>query len=374
VVAIFIELAVTNMIIIVKASNKTGSLNLPKGIIKMWRVVFNNTKGRNKFRNDISILNRTIARVSIVLITVIIMLNNKTMCIQINTAQLDENSESMKGSIVGGVFVKSDNDRPVYNATVHLYDPKIRKVQLSVNTNSYGEFSFDEVILGDYIVVISYSGYYDHPVSVSVKEGITKIEKQYIKRPDFGSDFPVTPGQPNAADIKLKDAFNKYQRISGYPVLTVCECLKVEPLQLLQSLQGGVIIIGTLMQTPEGNWMEQSCGNPVTYGDHNWSDAIFLNKDINRVNVTEHKKLIDNFDFMLNEAINFAEKNYIQNNDIDHNIAVAVIGQLITSDNLVYVECGENDTCGFGYGPIAAPLQMNYYHMRHFNQQDADTD
>jgi len=78
-----------------------------------------------------------------------------------------------------------------------------------------------------------------------------------------------------------------------------------------------------------------------------------------------YKGYIGDHDSKLKETINRFGKNFIQNNKSGGNVAVAVIVNIITFDNLLYVKCGEGKTCGFGYGHIAAPKRIDYEHIRY---------
>ena len=287
------------------------------------------------------------------------MLKNMILCILIIIILLVFNidnicAQSNKGSIIGNI------SPAIQTVTVQLYDPITRKVLLSVNPDQSGGFSFKEITPGNYIVKISFNGFMDRFIAISVKEGTNDVGRQFLETPIlFANTFPPT-------------VLSKYPSVSGARIFTVCELLRLEYIQLLQANE--VIIIGNMVQTPEGNWMEQSCGNPVKSGAHIWPDAVFLNDDSSPIYVSNHKKFIDYYDSKLKEAIRLVGKNYSPNKDNDNNVTVAVIGHLITSDNLVYVKCGEEKTCGSGYGPIVAPVQINYRHMRHLNQQGADAD
>ena len=136
-------------------------------------------------------------------------------------------------------------------------------------------------------------------------------------------------------------------------------------------MQFPVIIIGNLVKTPDGSWLRQSCGNPVKSGTHVWPDAIFLDDS----NVDSEAVVNNPNNFWgrdLKETVNIYGKDYIKNNSDNDGNAVVVIGRLRTSYNLVYVKCGEEKTCGFGYGPIAAPAQIEYRQMRYLSEDDTN--
>ena len=299
-----------------------------------------------------------------VVVAVLFILNSNTICAQSDTIELNKGSNNTKGTIVGRVLGITQN------ATAQLYDPVLRKIQMSVNINESGNYSFEEITPGEYVINISSPSYMDHPVAVSVKEGMNIIEEQLLEYYYIGGGsigFPVNKPagvrQPSAEYLKRKAAFDKYPEVSGYKILTVCELLSIESFRWIHSVP--IVIIGNLVQTPEGSWLEQSCGRLLKSGTHSWPDAIFLNKDSSTSN---------RLTFILEAAGNNLGEDFIQNNSSDDSILVAVAGRLIVGDNLVYVKCGEAKTCGFGYGPIAAPIQMDYEFMRYLNQQDTYTE
>jgi len=269
------------------------------------------------------------------------------------------NSENTKGTIFGEAFVKSDSpqgiiENPVKTTPVKLLDPKTLAILQTVNTNQSGEFTFEGVTPGEYIINITRLDTYDHPVAVSVKTGTNTVERQYIR------SYSIL--------LEPWDIFDKYPdfEYASTKILTVCECLEQESLKSLQILTSA-IIIGNLVQTPEGTWLQQSCGNVVKSGDHIWPDAIFLSKYTR----SEPSERTSSF---LKEADERFGKMFIHNNNSSDSIAVAVYGTFTVGDDLAYVKCGENNekTCGFGYGPIVAPVQFDYWDMRYLNQSNTN--
>ena len=314
---------------------------------------------------------------------------------------------------------------PNSGANVELYDPIMRKVIMTTKTtggspnlilreaimpdsgnqDKRGWFSFDGVTPGNYIIDIGDNDRTSnirslpppHPVAISVKAGLNKLKSQYIaatsvysssdmipiiseesKKMDAILDkYPVVSGMGTivfTGSIAKRNSAGNWETITGrigdegkdYRLFTVCDVLKFKPFHWLHSVRA--VIIGNLVQTPEGSWLEGSCGNPIKSGSHTWQDAISVN--FNDAELNAHKQHIDVFDSWLNEEGDHFVKDFIKNYGNGNNgVPVAVVGDLVVPDNLVYTKCGEKKTCGFGYGPIAAPLRIDSWHMRYLNQQ-----
>jgi len=307
----------------------------------------------------VQILKNVVVYILITVVPILFIFNNIKLFGQSDSIEFIEDSDDIKGAIVGRVLGTSPN------STAQLYDPVTRKIQLSVNINGSGGYSFEGITPGEYVINISSPGYLDHPFAVSIKGGMNMIEEQLLNYSYYYISIsiglpvnePAEIRQPSAENLKREAALGKYPIVSGYRIFTVCELLNVESFRWIHTAP--VVIIGNLVQTSAGSWLEQTCGNPLKSGTHSWPDAIFLNKDSSTSN---------SLTFILEDAGNRFGKDFIQNNSTGDSVAVAVAGRLIAGDNLVYVKCGEEKTCGFGYGPISAPVQINYELMRDLNQ------
>ena len=271
------------------------------------------------------------------------------------------------GSSITGILVSSDGSPAIINPLdiieVQLFDASMRKRTTTI-IKSDGSFSFENIDSGEYVINIPH--FYDHPVTVSLgKNESMNIGKQrllYYGRATSDVLFITSGSAPFPQELDSQYPVTS----TGHKVLTVCEYLKMRaeyPLAYPENKEliigEGVIIIGNLAQTPEGSWLRQSCENTVKAGEHTWPDAIFLNDS------KAPKQSVDRYAYELKEADHRRGKEFIQNNNDGDSVSVAVIGELTTSDNLVYVKCGEEKTCGFGYGPVAAPAQITYWSMRH---------
>jgi len=277
---------------------------------------------------------------------------------------------------ITGKYVSHDGSpfkvNPLENPKeVQLYDALIRKKETFFIKND-GAFSFENLGAGEYIVNIESTEDYDHTVVVLLGENESKDigEQRLIPYPRFPSFFvDINDYLPKLYPI---DIDSQYPVIYGHKILTVCEYLKMRAdYPIVYPYSNRVIIIGNLVQTPQGNWLQQSCGTPVKSGVHNWPDAIFLGNNVDDMREVIIEKNNNN---ALKEADKRFGKDFIlSNSNNDNSVAVAVIGRLTTRENLVHVSCGEGKTCGFGYGPIAAPAQIEYWQMHHLNQDDINT-
>ena len=288
-----------------------------------------------------------IVRVFIAVILALPIYGSNIIYAQSDAIESGKNSDNKKGSITGSVSLRGYPIQ-LYPVTVQLYDPAIRKIQMSANVDQSGKFSFTGVAPGDYMIYMERRSFTSHLVAVSVKEGMNEIGEQHFDPYSLIFAIGLSANGEESYTSEYKDLLNEYPRVNGYSVFTVCEFLRLKP--SWRNEMGRGIIIGNLVQTPEGSWLEQSCGNPIKSGDHSWSDAIFLNF-INTppLGVVNYKGYIDDHDSRLKEAITRSGKDFIQNNKSGGNVAVAVIGNIVTFDNLLYVKCGEGKTCGFGY-------------------------
>jgi len=310
------------------------------------------------------ILKSIVAFIVITISPILFILNSNIIYAQSDTVEFNKSS-GKKGSIVVRTLVDV-----TLTSTAQLYDPAINKMLMSVNINQSGDFFFEGIAPGEYVINISYPGYMDHPVAVSIREGMNVIEEQFLTYYYLGSgsiglpvNAPAEILQPSVEYSKRKTILGEYPEISGYRIFTVCELLGIESFQWIHGLP--VVIIGNLVQTPEGSWLKQSCGNHLQSGAHTWPDAIFLNK-----NSSDSKRMT----FILEDADKRFGKDFTQNNSNGDSVAVAVAGRLVAGDSLVYVKCGEEKTCGFGYGPIVAPIQINYELMRYLTHQNTNTE
>jgi len=309
-------------------------------------------------------------------ITILLLLSTLLLAQEGHNESVD-NANTPRGNITG-TCVSHDGSPLNFNPLgkpkeAQLYNVLMQK-KAAVAINKDGSFSFNNLNSGEYILNIISTEYYDHTIILLLGENESKDigEQRLLPYPTYPSFWvgEINIGVPFPIDLD-----SQYPRISGHTVLTVCEYLKMRAnYQLMYTFFNRVIIIGNLVQTLDGNWLQQSCGNPVKTGVHSWTDAIFLGDNIDDIHeiMSGIETTINNNNNVLKEVDKSFGKEFIQNNNNSDSVAVAVIGTLITRDNLVYVKCGEEKTCGFGYGPIAAPAQIEYWQMRHLNQDDVN--
>ena len=144
----------------------------------------------------------------IAVVLVVFIVNNDIIHAQPDAIE----SDYTKGTIVGSVHLISSQ-----NATAQLYNPVMREIQMSVNIAPSGCFSFGGITPGEYIVNISSPFYMDHPVAISVKEGINVIEEQHLMYYRSGSggnigypvNVPAIEWQPSDDFLKREAALGK---------------------------------------------------------------------------------------------------------------------------------------------------------------------
>ena len=308
---------------------------------------------------------------------------------QQNAIELNEYSSNNSKRTVTGLVYQEGGYHGLSGARVQLYDPSLRKILMTTNTDKSGRYTFTDVTIEDCIINITYYHYYERLVYVSVKEGINEVDGQQLKSRDI------------YYNSTLSQVLNKFPIVaSRYIVFTVCELLRLEPIQAINGFE--VIILGNYVHTQEGSWLEQSCGNQVKSDFHVWPDAIFLNNDYafqksgvfqlvtNSGNIdsevrellykTMSKDLIEKykemFDFesILKETESKFAKDLFQKNIHGDNSSAAVIGTININDSKIFGKCKEEKICAWGYGPVGAPLQIYYDKISHLNQQDKNID
>jgi len=315
------------------------------------------------------------------------------------TSESVKSSDSAKGSIRGRMLVLARGVNiilPASNIPVQLYDPAIRKILMTTESSESekedqrGWFTFDGVTPGDYIIIAGDTDFSSddsvapHPVAVSVKAGLNEIAPM-----DLSPSIYMHPQELGIEELKaVLSKYPKIERMSdvamggyatgdspmgvgrNYRLFTVCELLSLDTVNWLHSVR--VVVIGKLTQTPDGSWLEGSCGNSVKAGDnngHTWPDAIFVNL---REGGGDVKKDFETWLWERTEQ--FGKDYFIKNYGADNNAnLVAVAGILIVPDKFVFTKCDTNETCGFGYGPIAAPMRIDSWHVRYLNQQEKNT-
>jgi hypothetical protein len=136
--------------------------------------------------------------------------------------------------------------------------------------------------------------------------------------------------------------------MNGTLVMTVCELMKEKQALSASMYSYSMVIIGTLVQTQQGSWLQQSCSEPLKSRNFIWPAAVAL----------DGKRASDN----LNTAeVSLASRPH--NEEIDPKDQgrtwAAAYGRLDDREDLVAAPCGDDGKlCGYGFGPISAPAQL----------------
>jgi hypothetical protein len=266
------------------------------------------------------------------------------------------------GIISGSVVVSEDPATVLRHLEIQLLDPATLKIEKQTLTDETGAFYFKNVKPGGYFVRISQIPFREHVAAVSVKNGQEiDIGKQILRLSQvIDAIFEVNEGEKYRED-RQKD-FAKYDHIrhvNNTLVMTVCEFMKEKTALSASNYANDVVIIGTLVQTPQGSWLQQSCSEPLKSGDFVWPAAVSLEGRLGR----------RPFDI---DAINFVSKppdEEIDPKDRSRTWAAAQ-GRLDERENLVAAACGDDGKqCGYGFGPISAPAQLTIFRpIRIFNE------
>lgn len=299
-----------------------------------------------------------------VIVSSFIFINGGNYAQEDSEGMLSSEKTQHNGRILGAVL-SGKSAHAVHNATVQLQDIFTHEVYRSTSTKGRAIFALEGIEPGNYFLNISHVAAYDHPVAISIEAGESKdIGIQYLRQYPT-STLPTLENQVlqtdnNAEESQPIDA--GYPEIDGRKVLQVCEYIEMRSIQPAIYYQG-VIIIGDLVQTARGQWLQQSCGNSLGVAGYTWPNAINMIKDSHY-----NKSKRDNAS--LDKVAHLFGKQHPQ----DHRQyeRVAVIGNVFTCDALVVAPCGDGNTCGFGYGPISAPAQITYSAMRYLDTNNEE--
>jgi len=278
---------------------------------------------------------------------------------------------STNGSI-SGIVVNSDKDldsipsQPVQYCEVQLLGSENQQIAATTFTERNGTFHFDDVKPGSYFVRIEKYPWKEHVAAVSVQSGQeVDIGKQTLRFMPMMSDDLKAEGVKHRSQIDYAK-FDHIRHINGTFVLTVCEFMKEKPALSAAQYLYRVVIIGTLVQTSQGDWLQQSCSESLKSGDFVWPNAVSLYKaDTKEANA---RLRVEDIDSDVLKIVTRPPDEEIDPRDKNRTWA-AVFGRLDTRENLVAAPCGNNGKlCGYGFGPIYAPAQLTYRHIRIFQE------
>jgi hypothetical protein len=293
------------------------------------------------------------------------MLQAILLCFILNTIQ------AVGGTIKGSVFDLMYRE-PVPGDLVQLLDTETRTVLLSAVTDRNGDFKFENVKSGHYFINTSMDGFSDQPAAASVQEKKTAdIGKLYLRVHSFtdshfthrGVQVYKPDGKPLMKETIPPPIDVHLKSLHGIPIMTVCDYLELRNSKPIYYMDPGAIVIGILEQTEQGSWLKQTCNDSLRTGDYIWPNAIMLHELEERGPPYIRKDLWDN------EYIPQLVNPFFIERELSDSEAqwVAVFGGLKTREVLIAAPCEVKPLCGFGFGPVSAPAQLNYRYIYYFD-------
>jgi hypothetical protein len=280
-------------------------------------------------------------------------------------------SAGENGAIIQGKLAWEDGS-PLRDGTVQVLDALNQKIQYETTSESTGEFTVVNVKPGSYFINMNLFNrllFMDHPISISIKDNQTvNIGNQRLKLIPFTDTIGVPKNKlPNPPNLPLTamEILDPYRQADGTPVMTVCEYMKIRSTEALY-WHSTIFIVGILEQTTQGMWLKQTCNNNLRSGDFTWPNAIALQKSDNTMAIDNFIKGLRLVNRDYNDIIKMPNYNAMDPKDRNGNWVAVCGSKLITRDGLVAAPCGNNNTCGFGYGLISAPAQLSYEDIHYF--------
>jgi hypothetical protein len=244
--------------------------------------------------------------------------------------------------------VVDSTGRSFSDAKVRLLNPADQKVLYETKVVQ-GVFRIEPVAPQSYFVSIQLIGFREYAAAVSVGQDqsvdMGRIAMRFERPEEWIGGEPLFSAE-DLADAHLPTVF-------GYRVMTVCEYLKIRSVAPLSYVLG-VIVIGILVQTPQGSYLRQSCPESLRSGDYSWPNAIALEEYPGRRSIGGR---VDWADFLPHLSRPSAEE--LDPRDREGRWA-AFLGTLQTRGNLVAIPCGSGQYCAYGYGAISAPARLLY--------------
>jgi hypothetical protein len=257
--------------------------------------------------------------------------------------------------------------RPVLDgAKVLLLNPVDQKVLYETDAVQ-GAFRFESVAPQSYFVSVKTRVFADGTDAVSVAQDqavdmgrITlygwRFQSRFYEQvqvvPAPGSSPWPKPPEPVFIDAHIRD-------VHGHPVVTVCQYLNLISATPM-SYGFGAIVIGILVETPQGSYLRQSCGDSLRSRGYSWPNAIALEEKPGDKIIPGN---LDWADFL--PRLSRPSDEELDPRDRGGRWA-AFFGSLETRDKLVAVPCGNGKLCGYGYGAISAPARLLYRKSHEF--------
>jgi hypothetical protein len=272
----------------------------------------------------------------------------RTLFLVLVAASAASASSSIKG------VVSAENGQLIFDAKVRLLNPANQEVLYETSV-VHGTFRIEPVEPGSYFLSVKAVGFRECADSVSVaQDQAVDMGRIAVRVGPTAPDIvlPPTPPLPKPGSVDEHVRF-----VHGIPVMTVCEYLNLRSVAPLV-YPAGVIVIGILVQTPQGSRLQQSCRDSLRSGDYFWPNAIALEgAGSSRLNWAD---FLPNLTRPSNEELDPRDR--------EGNWA-AFVGRLETRDGrLAAAPCGSGKMCGYGYGAISAPAQLLYHDSYYFDR------
>jgi hypothetical protein len=259
---------------------------------------------------------------------------------------------ALAGTSVSGIVVDSDG-KVMHRAEVRLLNPADRKVLYETATVQ-GRVHFDAVAPQSYFLSVTFRGFIEHARSITVTPDEAVDAGKVVL--EAGMIFFLD-------NVRSKLVWPEKRRlIAGYHALTVCEYLQLR--SHAPYTEERLIILGILVQTPEGNYLRQTCSEHLHSGDFSWPDAIALEPAAG----AQQRLVIERLG-----RLEWSDADRPGNDEMApsnrQGAWVAFFGNVVTMDDLVTAPCGNGKVCGYGYGPVSAPAMLRYLYWHHFGEK-----
>ncbi|WP_461643099.1 outer membrane beta-barrel protein [Labilibaculum euxinus] len=151
-----------------------------------------------------------------ILILILILLHNITLA----------QKQQVK---ITGVAIDSLTSSPLECASVILIDNSTRNFYKGTTTSKSGEFCFQQIELGNYILVISYLGYEQKEINVIVDDNVKNLDFIKLKRKTFKLDnIEVVCKQPMQFDEDRNVTFN-LEGLEGVENMSIADAVEMIP-------------------------------------------------------------------------------------------------------------------------------------------------
>jgi hypothetical protein len=270
-------------------------------------------------------------------------------------------SVASASSSVNGV-VSDENGHLIFDAEVLLLNPADQRVLYRTSVEQ-GAFRIEPVEPRSYFLSVNATSFREYADSVSVAPDQAVDLGRIAVRMDlgishfWGGRWDII-ARPKDSLPEPKTVDEHVRSVLGFPVLTVCEYLNLRSATPIW--YPDAIVIGIVVQTPQGSWLRQSCRDSLRSGDYAWPNAIALDAKTGPKIIPGRKNWADFLPHLTRPS-----NEELDPRDRDGNWA-AFFGRLETRDKLVAAPCGNGKLCGYGFGAISAPARLLYQNSYYF--------